>query len=44
MFFPTEDGWDESDRKGLCTVVLVDENFDVRPSLGSAKGWGERTA
>lgn len=44
VFFPTEDGWDESDRKGLCTVVLVDENFDVRPSLGSAKGWGERTA
>jgi len=44
VFFPTEDGWEESDRKGLCTVVLVDENLDVRPSLGSAKGWGDRAA
>lgn len=44
VFFPTEDGWNESDRKGLCTVVLVDENLDIRPSLGSAKGWGERAA
>ena len=44
VFYPTEDGWDEGDRGALCTVVLVDENFDVRPSLGSAKGWGERTA
>ncbi|MGB5169550.1 MAG: septum formation family protein [Acidimicrobiia bacterium] len=44
VFYPTEDGWDEGDRGALCTVVLVDGNFDVRPSLGSAKGWGERTA
>lgn len=44
VFLPTEDGWEESDRKGLCTVVLVDENLDVRPSLGTARGWGERSA
>ena len=44
VFYPTEDGWDESDRTGLCTVVLVDENLDIRPSLGSARGWGERAA
>jgi hypothetical protein len=44
VFFPTEDGWEESDRNGLCTVVLVDENRDIRPSLGSAKGWGDRAA
>ena len=44
VFFPTGDGWDEGDRNAFCTVVLVDENFEVRPSLGSAKGWGERTA
>jgi hypothetical protein len=42
VFYPTEDGWDEGDRNSLCTVVLVDENFDIRPSLGSAKGWGNR--
>ncbi|MEA3501550.1 MAG: septum formation family protein, partial [Actinomycetota bacterium] len=40
---PTEDGWSEGDRIGMCTVVLVDEDLDVRKSLGSAKGWGERT-
>jgi len=44
VFFPTGDGWDEGDRNAFCTVVLVDENFEVRPSLGSAKGWGERAA
>jgi hypothetical protein len=42
VFMPTEDGWDDEDRLGLCTVVLVDQNFDIRPSLGSARGWGER--
>ena len=44
VFYPTEDGWDENDRTGLCTVVLVDQNLDTRPSLGSARGWGERAA
>jgi hypothetical protein len=44
VFYPTEDGWDEDDRTGLCTVVLVDQNLDIRPSLGSARGWGERAA
>lgn len=44
VFFPTEDGWDEGDRNSLCTVVLLDENYDIRPSLGSAKGWGDRAA
>jgi len=44
VFYPTEDGWDENDRTGLCTVVLVDQNLDIRPSLGSARGWGERAA
>jgi hypothetical protein len=43
VFMPTAEGWDEGDRVGLCTVVLVDENLEVRPSLGSARGWGERT-
>lgn len=43
VFMPTEDGWEEGDRVGLCTVVLVDENYDIRPSLGSARGWGERS-
>ena len=42
VFFPTEDGWEEEDRTGFCTVVLVDENLEIRPSLGSARGWGER--
>ena len=36
--------WDEGDRNSLCTVVLLDENYDIRPSLGSAKGWGDRAA
>ena len=44
VYFPTEDGWDDGDRNSLCTVVLLDENYDVRPSLGSAKGWGDRAA
>jgi hypothetical protein len=44
VYFPTEDGWDEGDRNSLCTVVLLDEDYDVRPSLGSAKGWGDRAA
>jgi hypothetical protein len=44
VFLPTESGWEDSDRTGLCTVVLVDENLEVRPSLGSARGWGERSA
>lgn len=44
VFMPTEDGWDDGDRVGFCTVVLVDENYDIRPSLGSARGWGERSA
>jgi hypothetical protein len=44
VFFPTGDGWDEGDRNAFCTVVLVDENYDVRPSLGSAKDWGARAA
>ena len=44
VFYPTADGWDEDDRTGLCTVVLVDQNLDIRPSLGSARGWGERAA
>ena len=43
VFMPTEDGWDDGDRVGLCTVVLVDDNYDIRPSLGSARGWGERS-
>lgn len=43
VFLPTEGGWDEGDRTGLCTVVLVDQNLDVRPALGSAHDWGERT-
>lgn len=43
VFMPTAEGWDEGDRVGLCTVVLVDENLEVRPSLGTARGWGERT-
>jgi hypothetical protein len=44
VYFPTEGGWDEGDRNSLCTVVLLDENYDIRPSLGSAKGWGDRAA
>lgn len=44
VYVPTEDGWDEGDRNSLCTVVLLDENYDIRPSLGSAKGWGDRAA
>ena len=44
VYFPTEGGWDEGDRNSLCTVVLLDEDYDIRPSLGSAKGWGDRAA
>ncbi len=40
---PTEAGWEEGDRVGLCTVVLVDDDYEVRPALGSARDWGERT-
>lgn len=43
VFTPTESGWDDGDRTGLCTVVLVDENLDVRPALGSARNWGSST-
>lgn len=43
VFTPTADGWDDGDRTGLCTVVLVDENLDVRPALGSARNWGTST-
>jgi hypothetical protein len=43
VFLPTEGGWDEGDRTGLCTVVLVDQNLEVRPALGSARDWGEQT-
>lgn len=43
VFTPTENGWDDGDRTGLCTVVLVDENLDVRPALGTARNWGTST-
>ena len=43
VFTPTADGWDDGDRTGLCTVVLVDENLDIRPSLGTARDWGSST-
>ena len=43
VFWPTEDGWDDGDRIGLCTVVLVDEDLDVRPALGTARNWGAST-
>jgi hypothetical protein len=43
VFTPTANGWDDGDRTGLCTVVLVDENLDVRPALGSARNWGTST-
>ena len=41
VFFPTERGWEDGDRTGLCTVVLVDEDLEVRPALGSARNWGD---
>ena len=34
----------EQVRQQPLTVVLLDENYDIRPSLGSAKGWGDRAA
>jgi len=43
VFTPTINGWDDGDRTGLCTVVLVDENLDVRPALGTARNWGTST-
>jgi hypothetical protein len=43
VFYPTEAGWGDGDRTGLCTVVLVDEDLDVRPALGSARNWGAST-
>lgn len=43
VFSPTVSGWDDGDRTGLCTVVLVDENLDVRPALGTARNWGTST-
>ncbi|MGB9357162.1 MAG: septum formation family protein [Acidimicrobiia bacterium] len=43
VFTPTANGWDDGDRTGLCTVVLVDENLDVRPALGTARNWGTGT-
>jgi len=43
VFMPTVDGWEDGDRTGLCTAVLVDANRDVRPALGTARNWGAST-
>jgi hypothetical protein len=36
-WIPLLDGWNDGDRTGLCTVVLVDDNFDVVSVTGSAR-------
>jgi hypothetical protein len=38
MFIPTVDGWSDGDRAGLCTVIRVDDDLNVRTVVGSARG------
>lgn len=40
MFIPLQDGWSEGDTTGLCTIVLVDENLNVRTVAGSGRNSG----
>ncbi|MGI9584583.1 MAG: septum formation family protein [Acidimicrobiia bacterium] len=36
-WIPLVEGWNDGDRTGLCTVVQVDESFDIVSITGSAK-------
>lgn len=36
-WIPLLDGWNDGDRTGLCTVVQVDDNFDIVSITGSAQ-------
>jgi hypothetical protein len=40
MFIPTVDGWDDGDRTGLCTAVMVDDDLDIRSHTRTAQSSG----
>ncbi|MDJ0791615.1 MAG: septum formation family protein [Acidimicrobiia bacterium] len=37
MFIPLEDGWSDGDTTGLCTLVLVDDDLNIRTVSGSGR-------
>ena len=37
MFIPLEDGWGDGDTTGLCTLVLVDDELNIRTVSGSGR-------
>ena len=43
-FIPTESGWSDGDRTGMCTIVVVDDDLNIRTSTGSARGAGRDNA
>lgn len=40
MFVPTSDGWAEGDRTGLCTLVVLDDDLNIRTNSSRARGSG----
>lgn len=40
MFIPLEDAWREGDTSGLCTLILVDDDLNVRTVAGSGRNSG----